>query len=393
MKHNDTKHTDSQYVANTYARFPLNIVRGQGSYAYDEAGNAYIDLGSGIAVNTLGYSDPAWVAAVTAQLSTLQHTSNLYYTDPCALLAEQLCLRTGMKKVFFSNSGAEANECAIKVARKYAADKKGADYYTVITLEGSFHGRTLTTLAATGQEVFHKDFLPLTPGFVHVPPNDKDALAAAVTQHKVAAIMLEPVQGEGGVCPLDKDYVAYAAQLAAQQDILVIADEVQTGNGRTGTLYAYMQYGFTPDIVSTAKGLGGGLPLGATLLGDKLKDTLTPSSHGSTFGGNPVCCAGALHVLSRMDEAFLQDVQDKAAYAWQRLAACSGIYDLSGLGLMIGFCTKRDAAKVIAECRERGVLVIKAKHKIRLLPPLNIEPEILAKALDVIAAVCEETEV
>ena len=393
MKHYDTTQIDNQYVANTYARFPLNIVRGQGAYAYDENGKCYIDLGSGIAVNTLGYSDAGWVEAVTEQLQTLQHTSNLYYTDPCALLAEQLCLRTGMKKVFFSNSGAEANECAIKVARKYAADKKGADYYTVITLESSFHGRTLTTLAATGQEVFHKDFLPLTPGFVHVPPNDKDALAEALQQHKVAAIMLEPVQGEGGVCALDPDYVAFAAKLAAEQDVLLITDEVQTGNGRTGTLYAYMQYGFTPDILSTAKGLGGGLPLGATLLGDKVQNTLTPSSHGSTFGGNPVCCAGALHVLSRLDEAFLQGVREKAAYVRQRLAACQDIYDISGLGLMIGFCTKKDANAVVAACREQGVLVIKAKHKIRLLPPLNIEQDVLEKALDVIVAVCSESEV
>ena len=393
MKHYDTTQIDNQYVANTYARFPLNIVRGQGAYAYDENGKCYIDLGSGIAVNTLGYSDAGWVEAVTEQLQTLQHTSNLYYTDPCALLAEQLCLRTGMKKVFFSNSGAEANECAIKVARKYAADKKGADHYTIVTLESSFHGRTLTTLAATGQEVFHKDFLPLTPGFVHVPPNDKDALAASLQQHKVAAIMLEPVQGEGGVCALDPDYVAFAAKIAAEQDVLLIADEVQTGNGRTGTLYAYMQYGFTPDILSTAKGLGGGLPLGATLLGEKVQDTLTPSSHGSTFGGNPVCCAGALHVLFHLDEAFLQSVREKAAYVRQRLAGCDGIFDISGLGLMIGFCTKKDANAVVAACREQGVLVIKAKHKIRLLPPLNIEQDILEKALDVIVAVCGESEV
>lgn len=393
MNSDNTKQLDSRYVANTYARFPLNIVRGQGAYAYDENGKCYIDLGSGIAVNTLGYSDPDWVAAVTAQLCTLQHTSNLYYTDPCAKLAEQLCLRTGMKKVFFSNSGAEANECAIKVARKYAAEKKGADFHTILTLQGSFHGRTVTTLAATGQEVFHKDFLPLTEGFAHVPPNDKDALAAAVKAHKLAAIMIEPVQGEGGVCPLDQDYVTYLASLAEQNDILVIADEVQTGNGRTGTLYAYMQYGITPDILSTAKGLAGGLPLGATLLGEKVKDTLTPSSHGSTFGGNPVCCAGALHVLSRLDEPFLQKVREKAAHTWERLSTCDGIYDLSGLGLMIGFRTKKDTNEVIAACREQGVLVIKAKDKVRLLPPLNIEQDVLEHALDVIVAVCSQNEV
>ena len=393
MNSNNTKQLDSNYVANTYARFPLNIVRGQGAYAYDENGKCYVDLGSGIAVNTLGYCDQGWINAVTEQLCTLQHTSNLYYTDPCAALAEQLCLRTGMKKVFFSNSGAEANECAIKVARKYAAEHKGADHFTIATLQGSFHGRTLTTLAATGQEVFHKDFLPLTEGFVYLPVNDKDALAAAVKAHKLAAIMIEPVQGEGGVCPLDKDYVTYLASLAAQNDILVIADEVQTGNGRTGTLYAYMQYGFTPDILSTAKGLAGGLPLGATLLGEKVKDTLTPSSHGSTFGGNPVCCAGALHVLSRLDEPFLQSVREKADYTRRTLGACNGIYDLSGLGLMIGFRTKKDTNAVIAACRERGVLVIKAKDKVRLLPPLNIEQDVLAHALDVIVAVCSEDEV
>lgn len=389
----NTIQKDQQYVANTYGRFPVNIVRGKGSYAYDQNGKCYIDLGSGIAVNTLGYSDPDWVAAVCAQLNTLQHTSNLYYTDPCATLAEQLCLRTGMKKVFFSNSGAEANECAIKAARKYASDKKGAEYHTVLTLEGSFHGRTLTTLAATGQEVFHKDFLPLTPGFAHVPPNDPQALAQAIKTYKLAAIMIELVQGEGGVCPLDKDYVSYLAELAAQNDILIIADEVQTGNGRTGTLYAYMQYGITPDILSTAKGLGGGLPLGATLLGEKVKDTLTPSSHGSTFGGNPVCCAGALHVLSRLDEQFLCAVREKSAMVWNKLTECNGIYDLSGLGLMIGFRTRKDTNQVIAECRERGVLVMKAKDKVRLLPPLNIEPDILEGAIDVITQVCQNSEV
>lgn len=382
----NVKEIDREYIAGTYARFPLQIVSGKGSLVYDENGKEYIDLGTGIAVNTFGTADDEWIAAVTAQLAKCQHTSNLFYSEPCALLAKTLCERTGMKKVFFSNSGAEANETAIKTARKYAADKKGKDTYTIITLKNSFHGRTVTTLAATGQDVFHEDFTPLTEGFVYAEANNIESVQTLVKENKIAAIMFELVQGEGGVLPLEKDFVKDLAKIASENDILLIADEVQTGNGRTGALYAYMHYGIMPDIVSTAKGLGGGLPIGACLLGEKVKDVLTAGSHGSTFGGNPIAAAGALNILSRIDDALLADVRAKSEYIFETMKGAKGVKSVSGLGLMIGIETEKDASAVIAACRENGVLVIKAKNKVRLLPPLNIPMETLAKALDVIKA-------
>ena len=379
---------DREYIANTYARFPLTIVSGKGSLVYDENGKEYIDLGTGIAVNTFGVADEEWAKAVTEQLYKCQHTSNLYYSEPCALLAKTLCERTGMKKVFFSNSGAEANEAAIKVARKYAAEKKGKDTYTVITLQNSFHGRTITTLAATGQDVFHTDFTPLTEGFVYAEANNIASVKKLIAENKVAAIMFELVQGEGGVCPLEKDFVDGLVALAKENDILLIDDEVQTGNGRTGALYTYMNYGFTPDIVSTAKGLGGGLPIGACLLGEKVKDVLTPGSHGSTFGGNPIACAGARNVLSRLDDSLLREVREKSAYIFKELNGASGVKSVSGMGLMIGIETEKDASEILSVCRENGVLAIKAKQKVRLLPALNIPMNILEKAIAVIKAAC-----
>lgn len=383
------KEKDNLYVANTYARFDLVLKSGKGSLMYDESGKEYIDMGTGIAVNTFGVSDNEWVEAVTEQLNTLQHTSNLYYSKPCADLAEMLCERTGYKKVFFSNSGAEANECAIKVARKYAAEKKGAEYNTIITLKNSFHGRTITTLAATGQDVFHKDFLPLTEGFAYVEANNCEELIKIVQKSKIAAIMFECVQGEGGVLPLEESFVATIFDIAKKYDILTIADEVQTGNGRTGELYCYMNYGVTPDIVSTAKGLGGGLPLGATMLGEKVKDVLVPSSHGSTFGGNPVACAGAVNILSRIDEHLLENVRRKSEYIIKTLENAEGIKSVSGKGLMLGIETEKDAGEVIAECQKNGVLFIKAKNKVRLLPALNIPFELLEKALEVLVNACK----
>jgi acetylornithine/N-succinyldiaminopimelate aminotransferase len=304
------------------------------------------------------------------------------------MLAKELCERTGMKKVFFSNSGAEANETAIKVARKYASETKGADTYTVMTLRNSFHGRTITTLAATGQDVFHADFTPLTEGFVYAEVNDIESVKTLVRENKIAAIMFELVQGEGGVCPLEKDFVDGLVAIAKENDILLIDDEVQTGNGRTGELYAYMHYGFMPDIVSTAKGLGGGLPIGACLLGDKVKDVLTPGSHGSTFGGNPVSCAGARNVLSRLDEGLLAEVREKSAYIFKELQDASGVKSVTGLGFMIGIEVEKDASEILAACRENGVLAIKAKNKVRLLPALNIPWELLEKALAVIKSAC-----
>ena len=382
------KELDQTYVAHTYARYPVALVSGHGSILVDEDGKRYIDMGSGIGVTAFGIGDEAWKQAVRAQLDLVQHTSNLYYTAPCATLAQMLCERTGLKKVFFSNSGAEANECAIKVARKYAAERHGADHYTIVTLWNSFHGRTLTTLAATGQEHYHELFQPLTPGFVHARANDLEDVKAQALTHKAAAIMIECIQGEGGVIALDEAFVQGVAAFAAEHDILLITDEVQAGNGRSGALYAYMNYGVQPDIVSTAKGLGGGLPLGATLLGEKVQDVLGPGDHGSTFGGNPVCCAGAISILSRIDEDLLAAVRAKSAYVFSELTGAAGVESVSGMGLMIGVKTVKPAAEVVRACQERGVLCLTAADKVRLLPALDIPQEELAQAVAVLKEVC-----
>ena len=381
---------DKEYVAGTYGRFPVELVSGKGSIVKDTNGKEYIDLGSGIGVTSFGFADDAWLAAVTAQAGRLQHTSNLYYTEPCALLAKALCDKTGMKKVFFSNSGAEANECAIKVARKYSAEKKGPECHTIITLVNSFHGRTLTTLSATGQDKFHELFQPLTPGFAYVEANNIEALAKAVEEIPTAGIMFECVQGEGGVLPLTKEFVTAAAELAQEKDIPLIIDEVQTGNGRSGTLYAYMQFGITPDIVSTAKGLGGGLPIGATLMGEKVQSVLGPGDHGSTYGGNPVCCAGALSVVNRIDDKLQAEVREKSAYVFSALEGASGVEAVSGMGLMIGVKTTKPAKDVVNTCMEKGVLCLTAKDKVRLLPALNIPMDVLKEAVEVIKSVCAE---
>ncbi len=381
---------DQTFVAGTYKRFPVEIVSGKGSRVVDSNGKAYIDMGSGIGVTAFGIADEAWQTAVTEQIGKVQHMSNLYYTEPCARLAKLLCEKTGMKKVFFANSGAEANEGAIKVARKYAAEKKGADHYTIITLNNSFHGRTLTTLAATGQDHFHKLFQPLTPGFVSTPANDFEALKALAFQTKAAGIMMEIIQGEGGVLPLEAEFVKKVAEFAADEDIVLLIDEVQTGNGRTGSLYAYQQFGIMPDVVSTAKGLGGGLPIGAVLMGEKVQNVLGYGDHGSTYGGNPVCCAGALSVIERLDEAFLSRVRRLSGYVFASFHGARGVESVSGLGLMVGIKTVAPAAQVVTECMNRGVLCLTAKDKVRLLPALNIPMEDLTYAVDTIKAVCEE---
>ena len=384
----ELKSIDKEYIANTYARFPVELVSGKGSLVYDESGREYIDMGSGIGVTAFGIADDEWKAAVTGQLGKLQHMSNLYYTEPCARLAKLLCEKTGMKKVFFCNSGAEANEGAIKAARKYAAEKKGPDYFTIVTLENSFHGRTLTTLAATGQAHYHDLFQPLTPGFVHAPANDLEAVKTAALQNKAAAVLIECIQGEGGVIPLEKDFVTGRATLCKAEDILLIVDEVQTGNDRTGELYAYMNFGVQPDVVSTAKGLGGGLPLGAVLFGEKTEFTLGAGDHGSTFGGNPVCCAGALSILSRIDDKLLADVKKKSAVAFAALQGAPGVESVSGMGLMIGIKPVKPASDVVKACMENGVLCLTAKDKVRLLPALNIPEDILMKAIEVIKGAC-----
>lgn len=383
----DTISTDKQYIANTYNRFPVEFVSGKGSRVYDKAGKEYIDMGSGIGVTAFGIADHEWSESVSKQARTLQHTSNLYYTEPCATLAKALCEKTGLKKVFFSNSGAEANECAIKVARKWAAEQKGEDYYTIVTLKNSFHGRTVTTLAATGQDHYHELFAPLTSGFVHTPANDIDVLEKTVSENKVAAVMIECVQGEGGVISLDYDFVKAIDRLSNQDNFLIIVDEVQTGNGRSGKMYAYMNYDITPDIVTTAKGLGGGLPIGAAILGEKTENVLKFGDHGSTYGGNPVCCAGALTVINRLTDSFLAEVKAKSAYAFSELSGAVGIESVSGMGLMIGIKTVKPAAEIIKAAMEKGVLCLIAKDKVRLLPALNIPFEDLKTAINVIREV------
>ena len=384
----ELKTIDKEYIANTYARFPVELVCGKGSLVYDETGKEYIDMGSGIGVTAFGIADDEWKAAVTEQLGKLQHMSNLYFTEPCAMLAKLLCEKTGMKKVFFCNSGAEANEGAIKAARKYAAEKKGPEYFTIVTLENSFHGRTLTTLAATGQAHYHELFQPLTPGFVHAPANDLEAVKNAALQNKAAAVLIECIQGEGGVIPLQKDFVTGLADFCKEEDILLMVDEVQTGNGRTGELYAYMNFGVQPDVISTAKGLGGGLPLGAVLYGEKTEFTLGAGDHGSTFGGNPVCCAGALSILKRIDENLLADVKKKSAMVFEALQGAPGVGSVSGMGLMIGIKTAKPASDVVKACMENGVLCLTAKDKVRLLPALNIPEDVLMKAISVIKGAC-----
>ena len=386
----DTMNLDRSYIAGTYNRFPVEIVSGKGCIVTDADGKSYIDLTSGIGVTCFGVADEKWQQAVIAQLGKVQHTSNLYYTSPDAQLAKLLCEKTGMKKVFFSNSGAESNECAIKVARKWAAENKGPEYFTIITLVNSFHGRTISTLAATGQDHFHQLFQPLTPGFVHTPANDLAAFEALAAQCKPAAVMIECVQGEGGVMALEQDFVHGLSEYAKRENILLIVDEVQTGNGRTGALYSYMNYGVQPDIVSTAKGLGGGLPLGATLLGKKVENTLGPGDHGSTFGGNPVCCAGALSILERLNDDLMAEVREKSKMAFEMFQNASGVESVSGMGLMIGIKPVKPAREVVLKCIERGVLCLTAKNKIRLLPALNIPADTFREALEILRAACAE---
>lgn len=383
------KMRDDNFHAKTYARFPLVIKSGKGSLVYDENGKEYIDLSSGIAVNTFGVADDEWVKAVTKQLGQLQHMSNLFYTEPVAALAEKLCKKVNMQRAFFCNSGAEANECAIKAARKYSQDKYSKERYKIITLVNSFHGRTMATLTATGQDIFHKDFTPMLDGFYYAEAGNIEQVENFIKNGDTAAIMFEIVQGEGGVMPLNKDFVAALDNIAKQNDILLICDEVQCGNGRCGTYFAYEQYGISPDIVTTAKGLGGGLPIGATLFGEKTQDVLVPSSHGSTFGGNPVCAAAALNVVDRIDENLLNEVIKKGNYIKETLCGKDGIKSVSGLGLMLGLETEKPAAEIVQKCRENGVIVITAKTKVRLLPPLNIPWELLQKAVDVIIDACK----
>lgn len=384
------KELDKQYIAGTYARFPVEIVSGKGSVHTDINGKEYIDMGAGIGVNIFGAQDDEWKKAVIEQLDKIQHTSNLYYTEPCVKLAKALCEKTGMSKVFFVNSGAEANECAIKVARKYAAEHKGSDCYTIVTIKNSFHGRTLTTLAATGQEHYHELFQPLTPGFVSVNADCPEELTELAKSTKIAGILFECIQGEGGVLPLSKEYIQFLREFTEENDIILMCDEVQTGNGRTGKLYSYMNYGIQPDVVSTAKGLGGGLPIAAVLLSGKVENIFGPGDNGTTFGSNPVSCAGACNVIGRLTDEFLDEVVRKGQMLKEKFLACPDIEAVTGCGLMIGLKTKKNAGEVVKQCLEDGVLCLTAKDRVRLLPPLNTPDELLLKAADIIIKACGE---
>ncbi len=368
----NTVERDNAYIEHTYNRFPLTLVSGHGSIVTDENGKDYIDFATGIATNTFGVADAAWLQAVTEQAGKVQHTSNLFYSEPCARLAEKLCTRTGMRKVFFCNSGAEANEGAIKIARKYAADR-GNTAPVIVTLKNSFHGRTVTTLAATGQDVYHTHFGPFPEGFVYAEANDLEDTLQKLSAENVCAILMETVQGEGGINVLETAYVQAVAAACAEQDKLLMIDEVQTGNGRTGKLYSFQHYGITPDVVSTAKGLAGGLPFGAILIGEKAEGTLVAGTHGSTFGGNPVCAAAANSIVDRLTDELFAEIEAKSAYFRETLDGANGVAELAGRGLMLGILpANKTAADVVKECREQGLLVLTAKNKVRLLPALNI---------------------
>ena len=382
---------DNDYVLHTYNRNPIALEKGHGLYAEGPEGQKYLDFTSGIGVNSLGYCDMTWAEAVSEQAHKLQHTSNLYYTAPCGKLAKKLCKRTGMSKVFFGNSGAEANEGAIKAARKYSFDKYGADRYNVITLVNSFHGRTLATLTATGQEVFHNYFGPFNEGFQYVKAGDIDALTEMVDRH-TCAVMMELIQGEGGVNILDPEYVKELVKYCNDNDILVIVDEVQTGVGRTGKLFAHQNYGILPDLMTVAKGLGGGLPIGVCMCGEKLKDVMSPSTHGTTFGANPVVCAGANYVLDTVaNDEFLAEVEKKGQYFEDRLTKIDGVKSVRRMGLMIGIeLEKGDAHDIAIKCVENGLLIITAKDLLRMLPPLVIDYNEIDEAINILEKTIKE---
>ena len=383
MTFEDIKKLDDAYVMHTYGRYQLAIDHGKSATCYAPDGKAYIDFTSGIGVNSMGFADEGWVAAVTAQLNKFQHISNLYYTEPCVQAAKLLCEKSGMKKVFFGNSGAEANEGVIKAARKYSFQKYGEGRSKIVALENSFHGRTMAALSATGQAAYHNFFFPFVDGFVFATANDIDDTLSKLGDD-VCAVMMEMVQGEGGVLPLEKEYVQAVYKACQEKDILFIVDEVQTGIGRTGSFYSYQQFDIMPDLVSSAKGLGGGLPIGAVLFGEKTDEVLVPGDHGSTFGGNPVVCAGAVEILNRMDDAFLADVAKKGEYIKNALLNMNHVTDVAGMGMMLGIELDTDVKPIVNTLMENGLLVLTAKHKMRLLPPLNITYEELDKGLDIL---------
>ena len=390
MNFTEIKALDNANIMQTYGRLDIAPMTGTNATMVDADGKTYIDFTSGIGVNCLGWCDAGWIAAVTAQLHKIQHFSNYYYCESASVLAEKLVSLSGLKRVFFGNSGAEANEGAIKLARKYSFDKYGEGRATVITLENSFHGRTVTTLAATGQDVFHQYFFPFTEGFKYAPANDLDAVKAAITPD-VCAIMAEPIQGEGGVNMLDVEFVKALRALCDERDLLLIFDEVQTGVGRTGSFFGFEAFGVKPDIVTLAKGLGGGLPIGAFLAGEKVEATLGGGMHGSTFGANPVVTAGAVEVVSRVsDPAFLAEVNRKgeALIAAVMAQKPSKVKSVRGRGLMIGFAVEGNPKDYLHDCADAGLLVLTAgKDVIRLLPPLTISDEEIAAGAAILAKV------
>ncbi|MEE1218484.1 MAG: aspartate aminotransferase family protein [Ruminococcus sp.] len=389
----NTKEKDLKYIMHTYGRYDVALKSGKGATAYDEDGKKYIDVSSGIGVNSLGYCDEGWTKAVTDQAATIQHMSNYFYSSQASDLAEKLCTLTGLAKVCFGNSGAEANECAIKIARKYSFDKYGNNRNEIITLVNSFHGRTVTTLSATGQDVFHNYFFPFTEGFKYVEAGDLDALKNAVTD-KTCAVMVELIQGEGGVNILDKKYVSALVDYCNANDILVIVDEVQTGVGRTGKLFAHQNYNFIPDLMTVAKGLGGGLPIGVCMCNEKLASVMTPSTHGTTFGANPVVCAGANYVVDTVaNEDFLASVEEKGRYLEEKLLAIDGIKSVRRMGLMVGMELESGEAHDIAvKCVENGLLIITAKTLLRMLPPLTITIEEIDQAVDILTKTIKENK-
>lgn len=389
MENEKIKQLDNENIMHTYARYDVCLTHGKGVYAYDDRDKKYIDVSSGIGVNSLGYCNPGWVKAVTEQASKIQHISNYYYSPVAGELAEKLTKATGLSKVFFGNSGAEANECAIKVARKYSFDKYGEGRNRIVTLENSFHGRTIATLSATGQDVFHNYFFPFVEGFDYAKANDIESLLSKITD-KTCAVMLETVQGEGGVNILDSDYLKEVRKICDERDILLIVDEVQTGVCRTGKLYGYMHSGITPDIVTSAKGLGGGLPIGICMVGEKLSEVMGPSSHGTTFGSNPVVCAGAKYILDTVNNPeFIDEVNKKGKYIKEKLLKIKGVKAVRQQGLMIGIEVEENAGDIAKKCTEKGLLIITAKTLLRMLPPLNITYDEIDEALSILKKVME----
>ncbi len=390
----DIKELDKKYVTRTYNRFPVLIMHGKNDLCWDENGKEYIDLESGYGTNSFGFCDDTWLEAVTTQLHKVQHTSNLYYTEPCAKLASLLAEKTGMANMFFANSGGEANECALKAARRYQKIHKGSECFEIISMENSFHGRSYGSLTATCNPHYHEGFEPLVPGFKYAKFNDVESVKAVVDSKKTAAILVECVQGEGGVNVMTQEFADGLATICKENDILLICDEVQAGNARTGKFYSYEHFGLNPDIVTTAKGVGGGLPIGICMFSEKTKEALIPGTHGTTFGGNPVACAGAISLIERMDQNFLDSVNRKSQMVFNALEGKKGIAKVEGLGLMVAFTpAEKKASNIVNECIDQGVLCITAgpsNEKVRLLPPLTITEEHLAKALEVIAKIAAE---